>query len=89
MRKPFLLRIVPYPGNGERPSSEAWANSTMSRMQVHRRWAAFTNPTRMNSPDSIDCVVVGGGPAGLVVALYLMRFHRDIRVYDDARTDYS
>jgi thioredoxin reductase (NADPH) len=29
-----------------------------------------------------DCLIVGGGPAGLTAAIYLTRFHLAIRVID-------
>jgi len=32
--------------------------------------------------DCLDCLIVGAGPAGLVAATYLARFHRDIAVVD-------
>ncbi len=30
----------------------------------------------------IDCLIIGGGPAGLTAAIYLARFHRDVLVVD-------
>lgn len=33
-------------------------------------------------PDLLDCLIVGGGPAGLTAAIYLARFHLSIRVVD-------
>jgi thioredoxin reductase (NADPH) len=33
-------------------------------------------------PDPIDCLIVGAGPAGLVAATYLARFHREVALVD-------
>ncbi|MBD8665813.1 NAD(P)/FAD-dependent oxidoreductase [Rhizobium sp. CFBP 8752] len=30
-----------------------------------------------------DCVIIGGGPAGLTAAIYLARFHLSVAVFDD------
>jgi thioredoxin reductase (NADPH) len=34
------------------------------------------------SEDQLDCLVIGGGPAGLTAAIYLARFHLDLQVVD-------
>jgi thioredoxin reductase (NADPH) len=39
----------------------------------------------MDEPD-FDCLVVGGGPAGLTAAIYLTRFHLTIKVVDAGRS---
>jgi len=34
----------------------------------------------------LDCAVIGGGPSGLTAALYLLRFHRSIEIFDGANS---
>lgn len=34
------------------------------------------------APDLLDCLIVGGGPAGLTAAIYLARFHLSVFVVD-------
>src|SRR5688572_18397098 len=35
----------------------------------------------MSDPE-LDCLVIGGGPAGLTAAIYLARFHLSLQVVD-------
>ena len=42
---------------------------------MKRRWRM------MDAPD-LDCLIVGAGPAGLTAAIYLARFHLDLKVID-------
>ena len=39
----------------------------------------------MNEP-ILDCLIIGGGPAGLTAAIYLARFHLDIMVVDAGKS---
>lgn len=41
-------------------------------------------PGNAGQPE-VDCLVVGAGPAGLVVATYLSRFHRHVLVADGGK----
>jgi thioredoxin reductase (NADPH) len=36
--------------------------------------------------EALDCLIIGGGPAGLTAAIYLARFHLDILVVDAGRS---
>ncbi|WP_395611896.1 NAD(P)/FAD-dependent oxidoreductase [Allosphingosinicella sp.] len=39
----------------------------------------------MTEPD-LDCLIIGGGPAGLTAAIYLARFHLKLRVVDAGKS---
>src|SRR5215212_4642376 len=40
----------------------------------------------MQQADPLDCLIVGGGPAGLTAAIYLARFRRDVLVVDAGKS---
>ncbi|MGR4875900.1 NAD(P)/FAD-dependent oxidoreductase [Pseudoxanthomonas sp. LARHCG66] len=51
-----------------------------------RRYVArsFQSPGDLSM--ELDCIIVGGGPAGLTAATYLRRLHRHVVVFDDGRS---
>jgi thioredoxin reductase (NADPH) len=40
----------------------------------------------MDAQNGIDCLIIGGGPAGLTAAIYLARFRREILLIDDGHS---
>ncbi|GLR47047.1 NAD(P)/FAD-dependent oxidoreductase [Sphingomonas astaxanthinifaciens] len=40
----------------------------------------------MSTQAPLDCLIIGGGPAGLTAAIYLARFHLDILVVDEGKS---
>src|SRR4051795_2069167 len=47
------------------------------------RFAGTTTETHMaESQQQLDCLVIGGGPAGLTAAIYLARYRRKVMVID-------
>lgn len=47
-----------------------------------RTTAATVHADAAARSEVLDCVIVGAGPAGLLAALYLQRFHRAVRLVD-------
>src|SRR6478609_1870573 len=36
--------------------------------------------------ETLDCLIIGGGPAGLTAAIYLARFHLEVMVVDAGKS---
>lgn len=36
--------------------------------------------------EQLDCLIIGGGPAGLTAAIYLARFHLKVMLVDDGKS---
>jgi thioredoxin reductase (NADPH) len=43
-------------------------------------------PDAMAESPDLDCLIIGGGPAGLTAATYLARFRRDVLLVDDGQS---
>ena len=46
-------------------------------------------PQMTDGADLIDCLIIGGGPAGLTAAIYLARFHMSVIVVDSGQSRLS
>src|ERR1043165_9791935 len=77
---PISRRVsMSIPGAGYRRAGGL--SSDAEAEQSRRRGAGG----RMSEPD-LDCLVIGGGPAGLTAAIYLARFHLNLRVVDAGKS---
>jgi thioredoxin reductase (NADPH) len=43
-------------------------------------------PDAMAETSDLDCLIIGGGPAGLTAAIYLARFRRNVLLVDDGQS---
>ena len=64
---------------------QARENGSPWRARCSFPWQAASNPLVAFSME-LDCIIVGGGPAGLTAATYLRRLHRHVVVFDDGRS---
>src|SRR5437764_3297953 len=79
----LVMRLLPYIRDVytfaacEFKRGSAESHSGTAAITIH--WAAMDEPI-------LDCLIVGGGPAGLTAAIYLARFHLDILVVDGGKS---
>jgi thioredoxin reductase (NADPH) len=46
----------------------------------------MTGVGKMGDEEALDCLIIGGGPAGLTAAVYLARYHRSVSVYSEGKS---
>ena len=65
---------------------QACENGSPWRARCSCPWQAASSPPQVTFSMELDCIIVGGGPAGLTAATYLRRLHRHVVVFDDGRS---
>jgi thioredoxin reductase len=48
--------------------------------------AFFLSEERCMQTQDVDCLIIGGGPAGLTAAVYLARYRRNVVVIDSGHS---